>query len=332
MMTKHADPIDQLDALLEESTVVPGNDPVPARGTMTSPALPILVAITEDAQREGVLAVAAALSEQRGGMPTLMHTLEISPATMPDAMVGYGALVVELRDAPMRAWTEERLRADLQLSASPAATWPLRVELGSAAGCIVEHARRSDARLIVLGMHRHTRLGRALGNDTLRAVVAQNAAPVLAVRPELRGLPKRVAVAMDFSSASRRAAHLARRIMDEHGTLYLVNVSPATLDDVEERTEGARLIHARGIKAAFAELVAELDVPRGMTVATVACRGNPVQEIVDFAAGANVELVAVGRQRHTLAERLRHGSVTSALIADGRWSLLVTPQGSTESL
>lgn len=328
MTVTHADPIDQLDALLED----PAGELAAVRGTTPSPALPVLVAIAEDAQREGVLAVAAALAERRGGLPTLMHALEISPATMPDAMVGYGALVVELRDAPMRAWTEERLRADLQLGASPAVAWPLRVELGGAAGCIVEHARQSGAHLILMGMHHHSRIGRALGNDTLRSVVEQNAAPVLAVRPELHSLPKRVAVAVDFSSASRRAAHLARRLMDEHGTLYLVNVSPDILDDAEERTEGARLIHARGLEAAFAELVAELDLPRGMTVATVKCRGNPIEELVRFCEGASVELIAVGRQRHTLVDRLRNGSVTSALIADGRWSLLVTPQGSLAQL
>ena len=101
MITKHADPIDQLDALLEESDEAPGNNPAPARGATSSPALPILVAITEDAQREGVLAVAAALSQQRGGMPTLMHALEISPATMPDARCSQNSTPRTLSTAPV---------------------------------------------------------------------------------------------------------------------------------------------------------------------------------------------------------------------------------------
>lgn len=325
MTMRHADPIDQLDALLEDRELARG-------ATTTLPAFPVLVAITEDPEREGVVAVATALAQHRGASPTLVHALEISPAIMPDAMVSYGALEAEVRDAPMRAWTKERLRIDLRLDATAAADWPLRVDVGTAVGCIAAQAKQLGARLILMGMRHHTRFGRVLGNDTLHGVIAQDAAPVLAVRRELTTLPKKVAVGVDFSSASRRAAHLARQLMDEHGTLYLVNVSPDSLAGADERGEGARLVHARGLKAAFAELVAELDVPPGMTVATVTCHGDPVQELIDFCAGARVELVAIGRQRHTLAERLRHGSVTSAFIADGRWSLLVTPQGSADRL
>jgi len=321
---RHDDPIDQLDALLEDTAL--------ARGVETLPALSVLVAVADDAERESVLALATALHRRRRATPTLLHTLEIAPVVMPDAMLGYGSLAVELEEPQMRAWTEARLRTSLHLDTGAPAGWPMRVKLGPVVQSIAEEVEETGASLVVLGMHHHTAIGRALGNDTLHGVLARNVAPVLAVRSELEDLPRKVIVAVDFSSASRRAAHLARRLMDEHGTLYLVNVSPDVQEDHTERTEGARLIHARGLKTAFAELVEELDTPPGMTVATVSCRGETLEELTIFAAGINADLIAVGRQRHSVAERLRNGSVTNALAADGRWSLLAIPQGSSEAL
>lgn len=323
-MIRHDDHIDQLDALLEDAAL--------ARGVETLPALSVLVAVADDAQRESVLALATALHRRRRMTPSLLHTLEIAPVAMPDAMLGYGSLAVELDEPKMRAWTEARLRGALHLDTGVAAAWPMRVKLGPVVPTIADEVEETGAGLVIMGMHRHTALGRALGNDTLHGVIARNIAPVLAVRSELEDLPRKVIVAVDFSAASRRAAHLARRIMDEHGTLYLVNVSPDGDGDHAERTEGARLIHARGLKTAFAELVEELDTPPGMTVATVSCRGETLEELTVFAAGINADLIAVGRQRHSVAERLRNGSVTNALAADGRWSLLVIPQGSHEAL
>lgn len=321
----HTDPIDQLDALVEDAE--------PQRCPPSEPAaLPILVALTRDELRGRIIEVAIQLAGRRGAIPTVAYVLAAAPTMSPDGLAAYSVLADELANAGVRRGIEAELRRTLQLEAGAPAAWPMRVELGDVPTGIVQSAARTGAGLILMGLGHHNRAARVLGNDTLREVIARNAGPVLGVRPGLAGLPRRVVAAVDFSSASRRAAHLARRLMDERGVLYLVHVQSPALDSSTERSEGARLIQARGVKAAFAELAAELEPPRGMTIATVTCQGGTVAELKRFCEGATPDLLAIGRQRHGAIERLLVGSVTAAMVQDGRWSVLVTPPGSTQTL
>lgn len=321
----HTDPIDQLDALVQDAE--------PQRCRPSKPAaLPILVALTRDELRGRIIEVAIELAARRGAIPTLAYVLAAAPTMSPDGLAAYSVLADELENLGVRRAIEAELRGTLQLDTGAPASWAMRIEMGVVAASIVQSAIRAGAELILLGLGHHNRAVRVLGGDTLREVIALSAVPVLGVRSGRTGLPRRVVAAVDFSSASRRAAHLARRLMDERGVLYLVYVQPPALDSLAERSEGARLIHARGVKAAFAELAAELDPPPGMTLATVTCQGGTVAELKRFCEGATPDLLAIGRQRHGAVERLLVGSVTAAMVRDGRWSVLVTPPGSTETL
>jgi nucleotide-binding universal stress UspA family protein len=77
--------------------------------------------------------------------------------------------------------------------------------------------------------------------------------------------------------------------------------------------EGEEMIEQLGIEAAFGQVMADLRSGDPATQLTIACEHY------------QPDLLAIGKHRHGMIERLRLGSVTSALISDGRWSMLVTP-------
>jgi nucleotide-binding universal stress UspA family protein len=147
--------------------------------------------------------------------------------------------------------------------------------------------------------------------------------PVLAVTPALTHLPNRVAVAVDFSRASLRAARAAVDIIAPNGTLYVVYVRPKM--ERTEESEGANIIHAQGLAGAFARLRKELSVPRGIDVEAVLLEGEPAAELISFADRAEIDVIAVGSHKHPFLTRMLVGSVTTELVRSARHSLLVAP-------
>jgi nucleotide-binding universal stress UspA family protein len=176
-----------------------------------------------------------------------------------------------------------------------------------------------------MGLNRHAAISRAIGNDTVREVIALGGIPVLAVRPQLMNLPKHVVVAVDFSRASIRAAHLARRLIEEHGSMHLLFIESVMLNGTSESTEGLRLIQTKGLATAFEQLISELEPTAGMTIDTVVRRGNPMEEIARYCEEIEPDLVAIGSQRRRFLDRLLLGSVARSIAGNGRWSILVTP-------
>jgi nucleotide-binding universal stress UspA family protein len=313
------DYIDQLDALLEDPSAVSRPD---ARGLQAG--LGLLLAVADDDFAPAAIEVVRALQERRSAKPSVLYVIEIG-AAVPEATVVAMTLEEQLRDPLMRAKQETEMKGVLHLVEGPQAAWPFSMQVGSVAANVVESAKRQSAELIVMGLNRHAAIGRAVGNDTVREVMTLGGLPVLAVRPQLYDLPKVVVAAIDFSHASVRAAHLARRLMDERGRMHLVFVEAGMLDDRTESLEGSYLIRTKGVEAAFAQLVAELEPSGGVTIDTVTLKGNPAAEITRFCERIKPDLVAIGSQRHRLLERLLLGSVARSITGDGRWSMLVTP-------
>ncbi len=317
MSTTGKDYMDELDALVEEPSAAP-------EALTASGEFGVLLALTEDELADSAVAVTRALNERRGAGPSALYVIEVG-TSVPEAAIVIVSIEEDLQDPRIRERQTLEMRKTLHLDHGPAAAWPLTLAVGNVARVVVEHAERSGARMVVLGLNRHGTAGRVMGKDTVRGVMAISSVPVLAVRPELTDLPKRIVVPVDFSRASIRAAHLARRIVDEHGTIHLVFVEPSTSQARTESDEAFELIHARGVEAAFKELAAELWPSVGVTIDTVVLRGSPVAEITRFAAECDADLIAVGSQRHPFLDRLLLGSVAKAIAADARWSVLVTP-------
>lgn len=291
----------------------------------TEAPFPVLVAVTDDGFAPAAVHLAEALAGQRHATPRLVYVIELNMYATPEASLGFAALSEELLDATSRERTEARLRANLHLDTGPASGWPFDIELGSSASCIVQRARLTGAQLIIMGLHTHGVVGRAMGNDTLREVMAMSGVPVFGTVQMCRTLPKRIVVGVDFSHASLRAARLARRVLADDGSMYLVFVTRDRGDRLSEAEEAQRLIESHGVQGAFDELVHSLAPAPGMLIAPVSCVGDPAAELKRVSETIEPDLLAVGTQRRPLIERMRLGSVATSMVHDGRWSVLVVP-------
>ncbi|HXC25938.1 MAG TPA: universal stress protein [Gemmatimonadaceae bacterium] len=227
-------------------------------------AFPVLVALTDDGFAAATVHVAEALARRRSAHPALLYIMELTLSATSDGLLGVStaAMMEALLDMQSLQRDEAALRKTLHLDTGLPATWPFTIELGQVASCLMQRARLSHTALVIMGLHHHGAIGRALGNDTVREVVAFAGVPVLAVRPQLVDLPHSVVVAVDFSHASLRP---------------------------------------------------------------ICAKGNPVAELTRVCEQVQPDLFAIGSQHHPLFERLRFGSVATAMVRDGRWSMLVTP-------
>ena len=223
---------------------------------------------------------------------------------------------------------ELRTEVDHQLAAcsSDASNWAREVGVGTPATEIVRIAESRSADLIILGLRSHALLDRVFRDETALSVMRHATAPVLAVTPLMTQLPRRIAVAIDFSRASITAARAALRLLDDGGSLLLVYVEPP-IEPFAEMAEGYGVIYAQGVAAAFARLRSELAANANVDIETVVLHGNVAPELLSFSARADVDVLAVGSQRHSIAHRAFVGSVTSALARAGSRSLLVVPPG-----
>lgn len=295
----------------------------------TRTSFPILVAVDNDACGESALALAQALVRDRGALPTVLHVVEIGAG---GGGVGVGmSMLVETfaHDPEFIALHTNQLRRRFQ-TVAPLDRWPVTIHAGDPTAGILETARQLQPALIVMGLGHHGRVGRIVGDDTTREVMREGIAPVLALpplaapyRPSTR-LPRRVLVAMDFSTASMRAARLARSIMQEDGELFLAHVRFPLLSEEGERYEGMHRVHSAGIDAAFDTVMSELS-GGPLTVTPLIRDGEPAAALCALATTLQPDLIAIGSQRHHWLERMLLGSVARAMADDGRWPVLVTP-------
>jgi len=283
------------------------------------------VAIAGDECTTPTVHIAEALAAKRGAAPSLLYVMELTPVATMDGGIGTAVLTQMLLDPAQHAKDEQSLRVSCHVDTGVPATWPFTLELGNAASAIVTHAQAMHAQLIIMGLHHHGTIDHVLAEDTARNVIATGTTPVLVARSKLVALPETIVVAMDFSIASVRAARLARQILADRGTLHLVFVETIEADMVNESEQGRRLIESQGVEMAFQQVRTILDPAPGMTIVSVKRYGNPIDELKAVCAEVQPDVLAIGSQRHTFLKQLFVGTVTKAMLSDGRWSMLVTP-------
>ena len=211
------------------------------------------------------------------------------------------------------------------------ARWRVRPHVISTEGASLDPAeilRVADdyrSELIVMGLRPHAFLDRVFRDEAALAVMRHASVPVFAVTPTLTRLPRSIAVAVDFSRASMAAARVGMTLVEEGGSLLLVYVEPPM--DRLTGAEGFGVIYAQGVSAAFARLRQELRGSRNVDIETLVLNGRVAAELLSFAERADVDVLAVGSQRHSITHPAFLGSVTTALVRAATRSLLVVPPG-----
>ena len=290
----------------------------------------LLVAVTGGVGTAGSVAVASALEDRYAPDVSAIQVIDISDAPLLAPLPSMFTLARDMiGDAPYAEDARARRQQFSELLGKPN-EWPVHIGLGSPAHEILACAEGHGAALIVVGLRRHRAPCRVLHDETTLTVARRAHGAVLAVVPELRGLPRTAVVGVDFGPASLRAARaaldvLARPTPDAPSMLRLVYVDANVFSGTREATAGEALIHQLGVKAAFELLIAELDPPAEVAVDWTATEGPAGSALLTFAAESRAELIAVGSLRHERLERWILGSVTTEIIRDGRCSVLVIP-------
>lgn len=276
---------------------------------------PTLVAVADDTAAESAIRFTNALARERGAIPTVLRVLDVSVYAALDSLPSVGSveaamLSPEYRDEVV-ASLEERIRSVL----GAPSRWRIEFEAGETGFCIAREARRLRAELIVVGLRPHSALRRAFVRDTVCDVIRGASAPVIAACPTMRGLPSRIMVALDFSPASIRAAHLARELVGYTGSIELVYVRP----------QGDGAGSAR-LEETLERMIEELEPTRDVQVTSTVLDGEPAIRLLKHAAAIQPDLVAMGHGRHNVVDRFFNDSVSTTFAHDARWSLLVVPE------
>lgn len=282
----------------------------------------LMLAIDNDDNAPAALRVVDVLA-QRGAIPSVLRTLELmSPVVgSPDSMIFYANAMLdpEFYDAQSRI-----IGTTIRKVLGGDRKWPIKTAVGEPSSTILAEALAYDADLLVMGIHHHGLFEQALGENTATRVMSHAGIPVLGVRPDTVGLPRRMMVATDFGNASVEAAHLAANLVDPDGVVVLVHAT-TPVPIVEEGDEGAALVQREGIDQAFLNLTAQITHGRKIRVETVIRNGDPATQILAAAEQIGPDMIAIASQRHRLLTRLMLGSVSRKIVRDGHWSTLITP-------
>lgn len=283
---------------------------------------PVLVATDGNpVSHEAVFNAARLAASAFGGSIEVIGVCE----PMPGVAAGMDVLPVPAElDEARRGAMRDDLRRSVNIAAAGDPSWPIHVLVGSPARTLASEAERRDAALIVMGIGRHNPLDRLFGTETTLATLRESRVPILAVGPNFPAVPARTVVGLDFSTSSIQAAHLALRLLAPGGRLTLVHVRPR-FEHPSADWQAWDAEYGRTLPPLFAQVSGQLEVPAGITVDTVAVRGDPAPALLAFAQQVNADLVAVGTQRHAFFERLVVGSVATRVLRTSRVGVLAVP-------
>jgi nucleotide-binding universal stress UspA family protein len=270
---------------------------------------PLLLALASDEPAVAAIRLTQALALSRGAVPTVLRALGDVRAAEASASPLAGVVVEEYLGPDYLDECRGALEQQVT-SVAGEVDWKLWVTDEMPVDAIVDGALALRAGLIVMGLRRHGVLRRMITRDLLAEVVRVARVPVLAVRPELTGLPRRVVVAVDFSTASVRAAFLARRLLADDGTLFLVHVTPVNSDET---------------RAQLDRIIEDIRPSPEMTASSIQLHGDVQSAIEGCALAVDADLLAVGSDDHTLLDQLTVGSMSMKLAHRARWSTLVVP-------
>ena len=285
-------------------------------------SMSVLAAVTDDELAEPTLAVAGVLAGQQ--QPSILYVFEIQRA-LPEGNALATEIAAELGDPKIHRHEEFRIRKRLHMNAGAPARWPLDLAVGDVPDAIIEAARLHRSDIILVGLHPHNIISRLIGPDTVGHLVSFSGRPVLAVRESLSARPRRIVVGVDFTPASVRAAHLARRLVADDGVIYLVYVRADSHRPGSDKEMAKRALEMRGIEASFESLTREMQSRDGLTIVSATAVGDPAEHLERFCSRADADLLAVGSQRLRLRDRLRIGGVATSLLHHAGCSILVAP-------
>ncbi|MBI4521429.1 MAG: universal stress protein [Gemmatimonadetes bacterium] len=282
----------------------------------------ILVASDGSPASLGALRMARAFSDRKAGTRVLVVSA-LEPLAVYDAGLGTTVGIdveVASRDSRM-----EHVEKQVRDIAGPNHDWKVEVVYGVPPRAIARHALEWKADWIFLGLGKHGPVERIFGSETALHVIRASHVPVFAAAPELKELPRRALVAVDFSPFSEAAMKLAPELLAPGGELHLVHV----ITGIERDTPIAErwLLECRtkaleGLERLADEVTARAGAP---AVKLQVRTGEPGDEIMALGGEIGADLVTAGSHGRSFIGRLFLGSVSTRLLRKTQASMLVVP-------
>jgi len=270
---------------------------------------------------ESLFTAARYVSSALGGG---IQVLGVCPPT-PGVAAGMDVLPAPMElDELRRHGMLEDVRRVVSIAAAEQPSWPSDVQVGNPPRVLASEAKRRGASMLVMGIGRHNPLDRLFGAETTLATLRESQVPVLAVGAHFPSRPHHALVGMDFSEASVVAAKLALLLVGPTGRLTLVHVRPR-FEHPSTDWQAWDAEYSRTLPPLFEQVRATINAPSTVLLETVTVRGDAAQSLLAFGQQANVDLIAVGTQRHSLYERLVVGSVATRVLRTSQCAVLAVP-------
>lgn len=289
----------------------------PARRRAAKAKTPIVVATDGTSQSEQAIAIARVLAARDGYEIRVVTVVDHLP--MPWG--GVDSHVVSEYEKSLQA--EAIGKAKRQIGSFGLESWPISVQTGDPATRITALAKDLDARLVLVGLGGHGATARLFGSETALRLVRVSHTPVLAVATQLRDMPKRIVVAMDFSEASIEAARLALELAAKDATVSLVHVVP--WERKEYIPEDWFRAHEARVGAELTRVARWLDESKKFHTSTRILYGKPASTLLAYAEESGADLIVAGSHGRGLVGRLLGGQTIAKLIRGARCSVLVLP-------
>lgn len=284
------------------------------------PAGPILIASDTTSHSDAAFPIAQVMAARTNAAVRVVSVLR--PFALP--MFGIDAVAVPLE--PEQAVRERRadaLRRQVESLTASETPWPIDVVPGEPAHELVEFARQTRARMIIVGRGRHAAVERMLEGELVLRLLQLGDVPVLATEPGLTHLPRRVVIATDFSEFSLYAAQVAMSVVAPDATVFLANVGPA-YDATDAVLHPHAVAYREQAHNAFRTMRDAL-THDDLHFEEVLLTGNASDEIVAFATEAKADLVVLATHGYGFMRRMILGSVTAACIRRAPCSVLAVP-------
>ncbi|MEO7166745.1 MAG: universal stress protein [Chthoniobacterales bacterium] len=234
----------------------------------------------------------------------------------------------------------KKLASELSL---PARSSPYTVRSGAPVEEINKAAREIDADLIAIGTRGYTGLKRAFLGSTTERVVRQAPCPVLVVRDKEHSSTKKgarkgrtalqfgkILVPIDFSECSRLGLEYALGFAHEFGArlvlFHSVFVPAYLLGDEYTAREVPDLIATQQTYAKRETEKTRRSVSKkGREVETETAFGSPVEQINDYVAKEDVDLIITSTHGRSGFRRVFIGSTAERIVRHATCPVLVVP-------
>ncbi len=296
---------------------------VPCAPAATSTAF--VVASDASAAAQAAMRAAGALARSGEGV-CVVSVLAPLPAIAPGIGVMSSELSVPIDPNIDAARCEERsqaLRAQLQ-SIRGSRDWRLQIEIGSTARAVADAARTCGAKLVIVGLTRHSRLDRMLGRETALHIARESPVPVLALPAEMAAPPRRILICVDFTPASLFAARAALALAADDAVIELMHVRESPEPEIDVLAEWYAS-YQRALPTIFALLESRIEPQRDMRLQRRMVDGDIVTTLLERANEWDADLIVAASHGGGLLKRFAVGSVTTQLMRSITRPLLVVP-------